>query len=191
MTEPLRRSERIRRSRTLTETQRQQLQVIFDAVEDQTERFGDDSKEAHQKPCRRLKSNANWTKKKNKITPNPRWLKLFHVAWMLENNIVMPPHCEGEISHICLDPNRNGVNRRQTGARCFEGSHLEFCSHAHNKSRDPCHDLIDKWVANNRSNPKVRTTGIICISDLANHFPISWECIHIPLCFGCYGKISV
>ena len=60
-----------------------------------------------------------------------------------------------------------------------------------NKSRDPCHDLIDKWVANNRSNPNVRTTGIICISDLANHFPISWECIHIPLCFGCYGKISV
>ena len=74
---------------------------------------------------------------------------------------------QGELSHICVDSNRKGVNRSQSGARCFEGSHLEFVSHRENKSRDPCQNAIDKWVSDNSGDPKKRTSGAIFLSDVA------------------------
>lgn len=189
---PLRRSQRVRESHKLTESQRSQLQDLLDEVDDKVELIGDPDWELNgaQTPCRRLKKNASWTAKNpNKITKWPKVLKLTHIAWMLFKGIVCPTTDEGEMSHICVDPNRKKGAR---SARCFEGSHLEFETHKENKSRDPCHNAIDKWVSNNRNNSDAVTTGTIYLSNVAADLGVDEVglCKHTPLCFGNYGQIN-
>ena len=71
----------------LTEDQRAALLELKERAENQFYLYGDNDQD--EKPCKRLKIGPAWTKAQleNHITQYPRWLKMYHIIYMLEHNV--------------------------------------------------------------------------------------------------------
>ena len=120
--------------------------------------------------CRHSKRKKPF-RKKNNITRHkwPKWLKMYHIEWMLLHDRVIP---KGKvISHGCLDLNPKKKSRRKEDTewnKCFEATHLDPLPQDRNKLHDKCHKVLRDFYVDSRADKKSkRAKGTITVSDVA------------------------
>ena len=171
----------------LSVLQIEQLHQLEDEYHGGSAQYGDEEKKENgEEACDRAKVPYQ---RRNNISRNkhPKFLKLYHIKWMLHNNREIPKG--KELSHLCLQLNlkkKDDDRKRVRGGKCFVPTHVEPDTQAGNRSHDACHKEIKKFYLNNKDNPSVRTRGTIYLKDTDSDL----ECKHDPPCFGNFGEIK-
>ena len=120
--------------------------------------------------CRRSKRKKGF-RRENKITRHrhPKWLKMYHIEWMLLNRREIPRGMV--VSHGCCYLNLKKKSRRKENKewnKCFEVTHLDIMPQDDNLKHELCHEELRKFYNSNRAVKKSkRVKGTITVSDVA------------------------
>ncbi len=176
----------------LTQYQQEDLQEKLDWCNKYCFKYGDPVKtNNNEKPCLRITKEPKWAKELNETTKHPAYLKAPHVSYMVHHNEELPYYKVKELCHRCVGPNPQDVDRQESGALCFEATHLDLRSHADNKGQEKCHEVINDFQIAHRNNSDIKTRGTIYVADVTRLDPdVDHVCKHEPPCFGNYGKIK-